>query len=70
MRPRTCWVGWKRRCPQEILEEMEHAPKAEVRELLEFEEDTAGGMMNTEYLALPDTSTVAEAIQAYKGMRN
>jgi magnesium transporter len=52
---------------QEILEEMEHAPKTEVRELLEFEEDTAGGMMNTEYLALPDTSTVADAIQALRG---
>jgi flagellar motility protein MotE (MotC chaperone)/sporulation protein YlmC with PRC-barrel domain len=50
----------------EILEEMEHAPKAEVRELLEFEEDTAGGMMNTEYVALPETGTVADAIQALK----
>ena len=37
----------------EILEEMEHEPKQEVRELLEFEEDSAGGMMNTEYVALP-----------------
>ncbi len=26
------------------------APKTEVRELLEFDEDTAGGMMNTEYV--------------------
>ena len=59
--------GLEEKMSQEILEEMEHAPKAEVRELLEFEEDTAGGMMNTEYLALPDTSTVAEAIQALLG---
>jgi sporulation protein YlmC with PRC-barrel domain len=59
--------GLEEKMSQEILEEMEHAPKAEVRELLEFEEDTAGGMMNTEYLALPDTSTVAEAIQALRG---
>jgi magnesium transporter len=51
---------------EEILEEMEHAPKAEVRELLEFEEDTAGGMMNTEYVALKDDSTVADALRALK----
>ncbi len=37
---------------EDILEEMEHEPKSEVRELLEFEEDTAGGMMNTEYVSL------------------
>jgi Mg/Co/Ni transporter MgtE len=46
---------------------MEHDPKAEVRELLGFREDTAGGIMNTEYMALPDTATVADAIQALRG---
>jgi sporulation protein YlmC with PRC-barrel domain/CBS domain-containing protein len=51
---------------EEILEEMEHAPKAEVRELLEFEEDTAGGMMNTEYVALPAGATVADALHTLK----
>src|SRR5579864_3224326 len=50
-----------------ILEEMEHEPKKEVRELLEFEEDSAGGMMNTEYVALPDNATVEDAIRALKG---
>jgi Mg/Co/Ni transporter MgtE len=50
-----------------ILKEMEHAPKEEVRELLEFEEDSAGGMMNTEYVALPDDATVEDAINALKG---
>ena len=34
---------------EEILEEMESEPAEEVRELLEYDEDTAGGMMNTEY---------------------
>ncbi len=33
---------------------------------MEFEEDTAGGMMNTEYVALPEPSTVADAINALK----
>jgi magnesium transporter len=51
---------------EEILEEMEHAPKSEVRELLEFEEDTAGGMMNTEYVALKEDATVADALAMLK----
>jgi magnesium transporter len=50
----------------EILEEMEHDPKSEVEELLEFDEDTAGGMMNTEYVALSDTATVADALRSLK----
>jgi magnesium transporter len=52
---------------QEILEEMEVEPKADVSELLEFEEDTAGGLMNTEYVALHENSTVADAVAALKG---
>jgi magnesium transporter len=51
---------------KEILEEMEAEPKTDVRELLEFEEDTAGGLMNTEYVALPDTATVADAMNELK----
>jgi magnesium transporter len=51
---------------EEILEEMEHDPKSEVEELMEFEEDTAGGMMNTEYVALPENATVADALNALK----
>jgi sporulation protein YlmC with PRC-barrel domain/CBS domain-containing protein len=52
---------------EEILEEMDSAPKTEVRELLEFREDTAGGMMNTEYVALHDGATVADAMSAFRG---
>jgi magnesium transporter len=51
---------------EEILEEMQHQPKAEVRELLEFEEDTAGGMMNTEYVALNEHATVGDALNALR----
>ncbi len=51
---------------EEILEEMESQPKADVEELMEFEQDTAGGMMNTEYVALPEDSTVADALSALK----
>jgi len=46
---------------------MEVAPESEVRELLEFPEDTAGGMMNTEYIALHEGATVEDAMAALKG---
>jgi sporulation protein YlmC with PRC-barrel domain/CBS domain-containing protein len=52
---------------EEILEEMEIAPESEVRELMEFREDTAGGMMNTEFIALPANSSAMDAVTALKG---
>src|SRR5205085_11489364 len=52
---------------EEILEEMDSAPESEVRELLEFKEDTAGGMMNTEYIVLSENAAVADAMTALKG---
>jgi sporulation protein YlmC with PRC-barrel domain/CBS domain-containing protein len=52
---------------EEILDEMETEPKSEVRELMEFEEDTAGGMMNTEYVALHAGATVGDALEALRG---
>jgi magnesium transporter len=52
---------------EEILDEMDAEPKTEVRELLEFEEDTAGGLMNTEYVVLHDNATAADAMAALKG---
>jgi magnesium transporter len=59
-------AGLEEETSNEILEEMEHEPKNEVSELMEFEEDTAGGMMNTEYVALPEAATVADAIAALR----
>src|SRR5215469_13981040 len=47
---------------EEILEEMESEDKSEVEELLEFAEDTAGGLMNTEYVSLRDTARVSDAL--------
>jgi sporulation protein YlmC with PRC-barrel domain len=52
---------------EEILDEMDAPEKTEVRELLEFREDTAGGMMNTEYVALHDNATVNDAMAALRG---
>jgi Mg/Co/Ni transporter MgtE len=52
---------------EEILEEMESTEGSEVRELLEYHDDTAGGMMNTEFVYLHDNATVADALNALKG---
>ncbi len=51
---------------EDILEEMEHEPKAEVEELLEYHESSAGGLMNTEYVALPEDATIAQAMDALR----
>jgi magnesium transporter len=52
---------------EDILDEMDPAPKTEVEELLEFEEDTAGGLMNTEYVALHESASVMDALGALRG---
>src|SRR5580658_4211062 len=46
----------------EILEEMETEPVSDVKELLEYDEDTAGGMMNTEVIVLPEGTTLSAAM--------
>ena len=50
----------------EILEEMHLEPKQEIEDLLGYDEDTAGGLMNTEFVAVPSTCTVADAIVALR----
>ncbi|HTS29084.1 MAG TPA: CBS domain-containing protein [Bryobacteraceae bacterium] len=52
---------------EEILDEMDSADTTEVRELLEFEEDTAGGMMNTEFVSLHENASVMDALAALRG---
>lgn len=47
---------------EEILEEMSQEEKSEVEELLDYDEHTAGGLMNTEYVALHSNATVQAAI--------
>lgn len=48
---------------EEILELMEDEDSDEVRELLQYDEDTAGGIMTTDFVAVPATMTAAEAIE-------
>jgi magnesium transporter len=49
-----------------ILKRMEAEEAEDVQELLEHEEDTAGGMMTTEYLSFPPEMTVAESMTEYR----
>jgi magnesium transporter len=48
---------------QELINLMEKEEAQDVQELLEHEEDTAGGLMTTEYLAFPPDITVEDAIR-------
>lgn len=52
---------------REILEDMERPEAAEIGELLEYKEDTAGGMMNTQFVALHEKATVRDAVEALRG---
>jgi CBS domain-containing protein len=51
---------------EKILEEMAPAEREEVSGLLEFKENSAAGRMTTEYIALPVTATVQDAIEALR----
>jgi len=50
----------------QILKEMEPEERQEVTQLLEFGEHTAAGRMTTEYIAVPETAVVDDAIEALK----
>jgi magnesium transporter len=48
---------------EELMNLMEKEEAEDVKELLEHEEDTAGGLMTTEYLSLPQDLSVEDAIR-------
>jgi magnesium transporter len=48
---------------EELLEEMPGQEAAEVRELLEFDPSTAGGMMNTDFVFVGEGATREEVLQ-------
>ncbi len=50
----------------EILKEMQPEEREEVSQLLEFGERTAAGRMTTEFIALPETGVVDDAIEALR----
>jgi magnesium transporter len=50
----------------EILREMQPEERREVTQLLEFGEHTAAGRMTTEFIAVPESGVVDDAIEALK----
>jgi CBS domain-containing protein len=51
---------------QELLHLMNPEESEDVQELLEYEADTAGGLMTTDYIVLSQTRTVMEALAAVR----
>ncbi len=49
---------------EHVLELMEDEESKDVRKLLEYDEDTAGGIMTTDFVAMHGNQSVAEAIEA------
>ncbi|MDP9038560.1 MAG: CBS domain-containing protein [Acidobacteriota bacterium] len=49
-----------------ILEEMDPEERQEVQELLEFPENSAAGQMTTDYISLPDSAIVSDAVRALR----
>lgn len=51
---------------QQLLGLMTPEESEDVQDLLEYEEDSAGGLMTTDFIALNQTKTVAEALDAVR----
>ncbi len=51
---------------QELLHLMNPEESEDVQDLLEYEPDTAGGLMTTDYIALSQDKTVADALEAVR----
>jgi CBS domain-containing protein/sporulation protein YlmC with PRC-barrel domain len=49
-----------------ILQEMQPEERQEITQLLDFPEHTAAGRMTTEFIAVPETAFVSDAIEALK----
>ena len=53
----------------EILERIPEEDSDEIKQLLHYDEDTAGGIMALEYVALPMDATVEQAIQEIRRLK-
>ncbi|MGB9111400.1 MAG: CBS domain-containing protein [Acidimicrobiales bacterium] len=49
-----------------VLEALPARQKAKVRRLLSYNPETGGGLMNPDFLSLPDATTVADALEAVR----
>jgi magnesium transporter len=54
---------------EEILREMEPEEAEDVRELLEYEDETAGGLMTTDYVAIQDDLTTEATIDYLRRLK-
>jgi magnesium transporter len=52
----------------EILEAIPERERVETERLLQYEADTAGGLMTTEFVSVADTMTVDDALATIRGM--
>lgn len=52
----------------EILEAIPERERAETERLLQYEPDTAGGLMTTEFVSCPETQTVEDALSAIRAI--
>lgn len=52
----------------EILEAIPEKERAETERLLQYEPDTAGGLMTTEFVQVPETQTVEDALTAIRAI--
>ena len=50
----------------DLLKRMDREEASEVQELLGWPEDSAGGIMTTDYISVPDWATVEEVIEALR----
>ena len=50
----------------DILDELTEESKSEVSELIEYRDHTAGALMTTEYVAVPENATVQDAIEVLR----
>jgi magnesium transporter len=50
-----------------LLEEVDGVLRADVRKLMKFDPTTAGGLMTTRYLSVPDVVTVERALEIIRG---
>jgi sporulation protein YlmC with PRC-barrel domain len=53
---------------QAVLEAMEEEDAEDVRELLAFREDSAGGLMNSEFFRAGETWTAGDVLEALRGL--
>lgn len=48
---------------KELLDEMQHHEASDVRGLMQFDENTAGGMMNTHFICVAESATREEVVE-------